>query len=76
LPALLRAEKLVKKAHKAKVLGQPAKRRLTQTALAKELFELASFAQANNWSAEELLTAEIKKRERDFRRQERYLPSR
>jgi uncharacterized protein YabN with tetrapyrrole methylase and pyrophosphatase domain len=70
LPALLRAEKLVKKAHKAKVLGQPAKRRLTKTALAKELFELATFAQTNNWSAEELLTAEIKRRERDFRRQE------
>jgi len=75
LPALLRAEKLVKKAHKAKVLGHPAKRRLTKTAVAKELFELASFAQANNWSAEELLTAETKKRERDFRRQERQFGS-
>ena len=76
LPALLRAEKLVKKAHKARVLGQPAKRRLTKTALAQELFELATFAQANNWSAEELLAAEIKRRERGFRRQERNLPSR
>jgi MazG family protein len=75
LPALLRAEKLIKKAHKAKVpgidSGNLSQRRLTRAALAKELFELAALAQTNNWSAEELLTAEIKKRERDFRRQER-----
>ncbi len=73
LPALLRAEKLVKKAHKAKVLG-PApspKRRLAKATLAKELFELAAQAQTNDWSAEELLTAEINRRERAFRRQER-----
>lgn len=73
LPALLRAEKLVKKArktlHETDFTGsQP--RQLTKTALAKELFELASFAQAHGWSAEELLSAEIKKRERDFRKLE------
>src|SRR5271170_7888360 len=57
LPALLRAEKLVKKAHKARVLGNghPAKRRLTKAMLAQELFDLAAQAQTNNWSAEELL---------------------
>jgi len=77
LPALLRAEKLVKKAHKARVLGNghPAKRRLTKAMLAQELFDLAAQAQTNNWSAEELLTAEIKRRERDFRRQERRVKS-
>jgi MazG family protein len=73
LPALLRAEKLVKKAHKAKVLGQGTspKHRFTKAAMAQELFELAAQAQANDWSAEELLTAEINRRERAFRRQER-----
>jgi MazG family protein len=73
LPALLRAEKLVKKARKAKVLAEShdSKRRLAKDALAKELFELASFAQARGWSAEELLGGEIKKRERELRKRER-----
>jgi uncharacterized protein YabN with tetrapyrrole methylase and pyrophosphatase domain len=73
LPALLRAEKLVKKARKAKLAlaGPNSKRRPAKTALARELFDLAEFAQARGWSAEELLCAEIKKRERRFRRQER-----
>jgi hypothetical protein len=39
--------------------------------LAKELFELASFAQARGWSGEELLSAETKKREWELRRRER-----
>jgi len=73
LPALLRAEKLVKKARKAKIplAGQNSKRRLAKTALARELFDLAELAQAHGWSAEELLSAEIKRRERRFRQQER-----
>jgi len=73
LPALLRAEKLVKKARKAKVLAEShdSKRCVTKDALAKELFELASFAQAHGWSAEELLSDETKRRERVLRRQER-----
>jgi MazG family protein len=72
LPALLRAEKLVKKARKAKVLadGHHLKHRPGKAALAKELFELVSYAQSRGWGAEELLAGEIKKRERDFRRQE------
>jgi MazG family protein len=77
LPALLRVEKLVKKAHKAKIKvqanGTAAKRRPGKTALARELFQLATLAQSNDWSAEELLAAEVKRRERDFRRQERRL---
>src|ERR1700677_767232 len=44
LPALLRAEKLVKKAQKAKLGTPPAKNRLTKTALAQELFKLAAVA--------------------------------
>ena len=72
LPALLRAEKLLKKARKAKVVadGHRSKRRLTKTGLAKELFELASFAQSRGWCAEELLSGEIKKQERQLRKLE------
>ena len=72
LPALLRAEKLLKKARKAKVLadGHPSKRKLTKVALAKELFALASFAQSRGWCAEELLAGEIKQQERQLRRRE------
>ena len=73
LPALLRAEKLVKKARKAKILpaSRSPRRRFAKTALAKEMFALAELAQAHGWSAEELLSDEIKKRERELRKQER-----
>jgi len=73
LPALLRAEKLVKKARKAKVLteGELPKKRSGKAALAGELFELVKLAQQNGWSAEDLLRGEIKKRERIFRQLER-----
>jgi tetrapyrrole methylase family protein/MazG family protein len=72
LPALMRVEKLVKKAHKAKIpiAGKKSKHGLTKTILAKELFDLANLAQARGWSAEELLSAETKRREQQFRRQE------
>jgi MazG family protein len=72
LPALLRAEKLVKKARKAKLLDDAKpRRRLTRTGLAEQLFALAERAQSRGWSAEELLCAEIKIRERKLRRIER-----
>jgi uncharacterized protein YabN with tetrapyrrole methylase and pyrophosphatase domain len=73
LPALLRAEKMLKKAHKAKLLaeGKNSKRKFTKATLAKKLFDLASFAQSRGWCAEELLSAEIKKRERQLRRKEK-----
>jgi len=72
LPALLRAEKLVKKARKAKVLvgRPPTKRKLTKAALAAELFSIAQTAQEQGWSAEDLLRGEIHKRERYFRQAE------
>jgi uncharacterized protein YabN with tetrapyrrole methylase and pyrophosphatase domain len=72
LPALLRAEKLLKKAKKADLLaaGKSSKRRFSKTNLAKELFELASFAQSRGWCAEELLAGEIKKQERQLRSRE------
>ncbi len=71
LPALLRVEKLAKKARKAKLLGDssPA-RKMTKAQVAKELFALAEFAQSRGWGAEELLCAETKKVERGLRRLE------
>jgi uncharacterized protein YabN with tetrapyrrole methylase and pyrophosphatase domain len=71
LPALLRAEKLVKKAHRAKLpVGQGPKRKRSRRNLAKQLFDLARYAQAQGWSAEELLRAETRRREKEWRRRE------
>ena len=71
LPALLRVEKLAKKARKAKLLGDssPA-RKMTKAQVAKELFALAEFAQSRGWGAEELVCGEIKKVEQRLRRLE------
>src|SRR5688572_6626072 len=71
LPALLRAEKLVKKARKAKLTNGKSGRRASKAAIAKKLFILAETAQYHGWSAEELLTNEIKRRELSLRKQER-----
>ncbi len=72
LPALLRAEKLVKKARKAKLLAASSTRTApAKAALARRLFELVESAQGQGWSAEALLRGEIKKRERRLRREER-----
>jgi len=73
LPALLRAEKLVKKARKARLVpgAKNSSRGASRITLAKELFELAALAQARGWSAEELLTDEIKRQERFLRKRER-----
>ncbi|MGH7950861.1 MAG: nucleoside triphosphate pyrophosphohydrolase [Limisphaerales bacterium] len=73
LPALLRAEKLLKKAKKAKLVSENKnpKRKLAKTALAKELFMLTEFAQMRGWSAEELLCGEVQRRERKWRRLEK-----
>lgn len=72
LPALLRAEKLVKKARKAGLLGtSPRSRSPSRRAIAEALFDLAAAAQQRGWSAEELLSAEVRRRERQFRRAER-----
>jgi len=72
LPALLRAEKLIKKAQKADLAkASAAKGKTNKAAMAAELFELATQAQGRGWCAEELLASEVKKREREFRRQEK-----
>jgi uncharacterized protein YabN with tetrapyrrole methylase and pyrophosphatase domain len=72
LPALLRAEKLLKKARRAKLkTSPPARRRVSRGKLGSELFDLASYAQQQGWSAEDLLRAEAAKRERALRKQEK-----
>ncbi len=72
LPALLRAEKLVKKARKAKLLpeNRRADRIRTKAELGKELFALTEQAQRCGWSAEVLLRTELHGQERMLRRTE------
>lgn len=75
LPALMRTEKLLKKARRAKLEGAPGRPcKLTRTQVARQLFDLASLAQANGWSAEGLLRAEATRRERAWRKRERTAP--
>ncbi len=72
LPALLRAEKLARKARKAQLLpaaAGPANAK-SKKELARELFDLARCAQAKGWSAEDLLRAETKRQERQLRKKE------
>lgn len=74
LPALQRAEKLIKKARKAGLTKQSSAKdvpELSKAALAKKLFSLAEYAQSKGWSAEELLRSEIRQREKIWRRDER-----
>jgi XTP/dITP diphosphohydrolase len=77
LPALMRAEKLLKKARRAKPLGaaSPRPSRLGKTALARQLFALVQQAQARGWSAEELLRREIARQERALRIREGRAPA-
>ncbi len=71
LPALLRAEKLVKKARKAGLLTAVKKEKKSARAvIGRELFELAQRAQSAGWSAEDLLRAESRRRERAWRKKE------
>jgi tetrapyrrole methylase family protein/MazG family protein len=69
LPALLRAEKLVKKARKADLIADgKARGKASKATIAQQLFALTQKAQRYGWSAEELLIEEIKQRERAWRR--------
>ena len=71
LPALLRAEKLLKKARRAHLpTGSASRRKLSRAQLGRELFELVRYAQARKWSAEDLLRAEAHRRERGLRKVE------
>jgi len=81
LPALLRAQKLVKKAAKAGLAkpqavrpalnGEPRGGAATKRQVAAALFALARFCQEKGWSVEELLRQEIRRREKNWRRAER-----
>lgn len=76
LPALLRAEKLAKKARKAGLVPEGARSKRipakapNRSALAAQLFEIVLLAQRRGWSAEDLLRDETAKRERAWRRAE------
>ncbi len=81
IPALMRAQKLWKKALKAKVAeplsaspppaGSPPQKALrTPAQVARALFELAALCQDRGWSAEALLRQEAKRRERAWRSKE------
>lgn len=70
LPALMRAEKLIKKARKAKLLPESERGKMPKNKVAAELFRLVEMAQANGWSAEELLRGEALRREKEWRRRE------
>ena len=73
LPALLRTEKLVKKARKHGLLTaekKGAEPKRSRAAVARELFALTSYAQSRGWSAEALLRTESGKAEKHWRRVE------
>lgn len=76
LPALMRAQKLLKKAGKAGLTRVPGPRSKDsgapgRRAMAEALFDLAARCQAAGWSAEELLRSESSRREAAWRRDER-----
>jgi uncharacterized protein YabN with tetrapyrrole methylase and pyrophosphatase domain len=72
LPALLRAEKLIKKARKAKLLTTPTRRTPASKAdTARKLFRLVSETSNNGWSAEELLMDWTRQQEKRLRSKER-----
>ena len=72
LPALLRAEKLIKKARKAKLIPDTKifVPKLSKVKLAAQLFGSVKGIQSLGWSAEELLASEVKKQERQLRKLE------
>jgi uncharacterized protein YabN with tetrapyrrole methylase and pyrophosphatase domain len=75
LPALMRSQKLLKKAAKAGLAEITKPSRVgsadaSRKAMAAALFDLAAECQAAGWSAEELLRAESRRRESAWRRAE------
>jgi len=71
LPALLHAEKLVKKAKKAGLADRRKIRGPGRGKIGDALFELAAYAQSRGWSAEDELRGAVRRRERRFRAVER-----
>jgi XTP/dITP diphosphohydrolase len=73
LPALLRAEKLMKKARRARLdEGSLPDRRRKRRELGRELFALAAEAQRQGWSAEDLLRTETERQEIAWRKKEKH----
>ena len=73
LTALMRAQKLFKKANKAKLLDPeeiPSADAMTQEQITDELCRIARIAQMNGWDAESLLRNETRRLEDDYRRRE------
>lgn len=73
LPALMHAQKLVKKAAKAGLSESVAAEKTSgqsKKAVAEALFQIAARCQERGWSAEELLRAETRRRETRWRREE------
>jgi len=72
LPALQRAEKVTKKARKAKLLEDaPQASAKSRAQVARQLLELARYAQSKGWSAEDLLRQETRRFEQRLRKAER-----
>lgn len=73
LPALLRAEKVILKARKGKLLkaAHSLARRSSRRKIATQLFKITLQAQASGWSAEALLRSELQRQEKKWRRLER-----
>ena len=71
LPALLRAEKLVKKARRAKLVdGSGSGAKLSRSKVGQQLVALVAMAQEHGWSAEDLLRTETHRHERAWRKKE------
>lgn len=70
LPALLKAEKLVKKARKANLWKQESNLKLSRSELASQMLAFTAYAQSKGWSAEELLRSETEKISRKLRKAE------
>ena len=73
LTALMRAQKLFKKANKAKLLDPeeiPSADAMTQEQITDELCRIARISQLNGWDAESLLRNETRRLEDDYRRRE------
>ena len=72
LPALLRAEKLLKKARRAQLAPETVPNaKANRSEIGRQLFALAAFAQKKGWSAEDLLRDEMRKQEKGWRKKER-----
>ena len=74
LPALMRAQKLVKKALKAGLNQESVgSKNGSRKEMAEALFRLSETCQERGWSAEEILRGETARREKQFRRLESQL---